>query len=95
MRQVDIGDEYRYILDRKYAKKYPGNMLRRPGLVVESGRSFDPNFRRYSAWWPWFGGRGGGGCGWGYGGSSGRYSLSRDFGCFAESGLFEASLSGS
>ena len=30
----DIGDEYRYILDRKYAKKYPGNMLKRPGLLL-------------------------------------------------------------
>ena len=24
----NIGDEYRYILDRKYARKYPGNMLK-------------------------------------------------------------------
>ncbi len=30
----DIGDEYRYILERKYAKKYPGNMLVRPGLLL-------------------------------------------------------------
>jgi len=29
-----IGDEYRYILDRQYAKKYPGNMLKRPGLLL-------------------------------------------------------------
>jgi hypothetical protein len=29
-----IGDEYRYILERKYAAKYPGNMLRRPGLLL-------------------------------------------------------------
>lgn len=29
-----IGDEYRYILDRKYAAKYPGNMLDRPGLLL-------------------------------------------------------------
>jgi hypothetical protein len=29
-----IGDEYRYILDRQYAKKYPGNMLQRPGLLL-------------------------------------------------------------
>ena len=29
-----IGDEYRYILDRQYAKKYPGNMLERPGLLL-------------------------------------------------------------
>ncbi len=30
----DIGDEYRYVLDRRYAKKYPGNMLGRPGLLL-------------------------------------------------------------
>ncbi len=30
----DIGDEYRYILDRQQAAKYPGNMLERPGLLL-------------------------------------------------------------
>lgn len=30
----DIGDEYRYILDRRAAKKYPGNSLTRPGLLL-------------------------------------------------------------
>ena len=30
----EIGDEYRYILDRRFAKKYPGNMLERPGLLL-------------------------------------------------------------
>ncbi len=30
----DIGDEYRYILERKYARKYPGVMLSRPGLLL-------------------------------------------------------------
>jgi len=30
----DIGDEYRYVLERKYAKKYPGNMLQRPSLLL-------------------------------------------------------------
>ena len=30
----DIGDEYRYILERRYALKFPGNMLARPGLVL-------------------------------------------------------------
>ena len=30
----DIGDEYRYILDRKFAKKFPGIMLSRPGLLL-------------------------------------------------------------
>ena len=30
----DIGDEYRYILDRHAAQKFPGNMLERPGLLL-------------------------------------------------------------
>lgn len=30
----NIGDEYRYIIDRKYAKKYPGNTLERPSLLL-------------------------------------------------------------
>ncbi len=30
----NIGDEYRYIIDRKFAKKYPGNMLERPSLLL-------------------------------------------------------------
>ena len=30
----EIGDEYRYILDRRYAKVFPGNMLTRPGLLL-------------------------------------------------------------
>lgn len=30
----NIGDEYRYILERKYAKIFPGNMLRRPSLLL-------------------------------------------------------------
>jgi hypothetical protein len=30
----DIGDEYRYILERKYARKFPGNMLKRPSLLL-------------------------------------------------------------
>ncbi len=30
----DIGDEYRYILDRKYATKFPGNMLKKPELLL-------------------------------------------------------------
>ncbi|MCC6738789.1 MAG: hypothetical protein IT452_07060, partial [Planctomycetia bacterium] len=30
----DIGDEYRYILDRQSARKFPGNMLDRPGLLL-------------------------------------------------------------
>ena len=30
----NIGDEYRYIIDRKYANKFPGNMLERPSLLL-------------------------------------------------------------
>ncbi len=30
----EIGDEYRYILDRRLVDKYPGNMLSRPGLLL-------------------------------------------------------------
>ena len=30
----DIGDEYRYIIDRQQAMKVPGNMLERPGLLL-------------------------------------------------------------
>jgi hypothetical protein len=29
-----IGDEYRYILERRYARIFPGNMLPRPGLLL-------------------------------------------------------------
>lgn len=30
-----IGDEYEYILRRKYSKLYPGNMLKRPSLLLD------------------------------------------------------------
>src|SRR5206468_1041347 len=30
----NIGDEYRYVLDRRGQKKYAGNMLDRPGLLL-------------------------------------------------------------
>ena len=30
----EIGDEYRYILDRRSAKVFPGNMLARPSLIL-------------------------------------------------------------
>ena len=30
----NIGDEYRYILERKYMHIYPGNMLARPGILL-------------------------------------------------------------
>ena len=30
----NLGDEYRYVLDRKYAERLPGNMLQRPSLLL-------------------------------------------------------------
>ncbi len=30
----NIGDEYRYIIDRRYARKFPGNSLERPSLLL-------------------------------------------------------------
>ncbi len=30
----EIGDEYRYILERRQGRKFPGNMLARPGLLL-------------------------------------------------------------
>ncbi|MEO2023274.1 MAG: hypothetical protein ABGX05_15745, partial [Pirellulaceae bacterium] len=30
----NIGDEYQYIIDRKYQVKYPGNMLERPSVLL-------------------------------------------------------------
>lgn len=30
----ELGDEYRYVLERKFAKKLPGNTLTRPGLLL-------------------------------------------------------------
>lgn len=30
----NIGDEYRYILERRYAKRFPGNMHERPGMLL-------------------------------------------------------------
>jgi hypothetical protein len=30
----DIGDELRYIIDRKFTQKFPGNMLERPSLLL-------------------------------------------------------------
>lgn len=47
----DIGDEYRYILDRQQARKYPGNMLERPGLLLNPWalRSTDAEKERLAA----------------------------------------------
>ncbi|MFM1871998.1 MAG: hypothetical protein RL398_1420, partial [Planctomycetota bacterium] len=33
-----IGDEYRYVLERRFAQKFPGNMLPRPSLLVNPWR---------------------------------------------------------
>lgn len=30
----NLGEEYQYIINRKYAKKFPGNMLKRPSLLL-------------------------------------------------------------
>jgi hypothetical protein len=30
----DIGEEYRYVLERRYAQRRPGNLLTRPGLLL-------------------------------------------------------------
>ena len=38
-----IGDEYRYILDRQYAEKFPGNMLPRPQLLLNPWAVRDTN----------------------------------------------------
>ena len=59
-----IGDEYRYILERKYATKFPGNMLKRPGLLLNPWaiRKTDAGEQRA---------REGGAFGRGYGGKAG------------------------
>ncbi len=49
VQERDIGEEYRYILDRKYAKKYPGNMLERPGLLLNPWAIRDTNTGRQDA----------------------------------------------
>ncbi len=38
----NIGDEYRYVLDRRGQRKYPGNMLDRPRCCSTRGRSARP-----------------------------------------------------
>lgn len=57
----EIGDEYRYILDRRYARRLPGNMLVRPSLLLnpwEVRLANDQNAQSQVQ-----GGRGGGGGG--------------------------------
>ena len=36
-----IGDEYRYVLERRYARKFPGNMLTRPELLLSPWERHD------------------------------------------------------
>ncbi|MCB9638529.1 MAG: hypothetical protein H6727_06425 [Myxococcales bacterium] len=68
----NIGDEYRYILDRKYAKKYPGNMLRRPGLLLNPWAVRKTSTEiQLGATGEGFGGFGRGGGGWGHGAGRG------------------------
>lgn len=47
----EIGDEYRYILERRYTKIFPGNMLPRPGLILNPWevRSTDLQAQRLNA----------------------------------------------
>lgn len=53
----NIGDEYRYILERRYAKIFPGNMLKRPGLLLNpwSLRKTDTGTRDASEGGAWGG----------------------------------------
>ncbi|MFC1705899.1 hypothetical protein ACFL59_03640 [Planctomycetota bacterium] len=65
----DIGDEYRYILERRYAAKYPGNMLSRPGLLLNPWAIRDTDTGRLGA-----------GAGGQYGGRAGKARLLREGG---------------
>ncbi|MDP7010913.1 MAG: hypothetical protein QF685_05995, partial [Verrucomicrobiota bacterium] len=49
VQERDIGEEYRYILDRKYTTKFPGNMLTRPGLLLNPWAIRDTNTGRQVA----------------------------------------------
>ncbi|HOI91937.1 MAG TPA: hypothetical protein PLK28_15660 [Candidatus Rifleibacterium sp.] len=53
----NIGDEYRYILERRFAKIFPGNMLKRPGLLLNpwSLRKTDTGTQEASAGGAWAG----------------------------------------
>src|SRR5688500_7786862 len=43
-KQKDLGDEHQYIIDRKRAKKYVGNMLTRPSLLLNERVKQDTQF---------------------------------------------------
>jgi len=53
----NIGDEFRYILERKYANVFPGNMLRIPGLLLNpwSLRKTDTGVQEAQAGTAWSG----------------------------------------
>ncbi len=38
-----LGDEYQYILNRRYASKYPGNMLQRPSVLIRPWSTRETN----------------------------------------------------
>lgn len=44
----EIGDEYRYILERRVAKRFPGNMLTRPGLLLNPWEIRDTELQELS-----------------------------------------------
>lgn len=44
----EIGDEYRYILERRHAKVFPGNMLKRPGLLLNPWEIRDTELQELS-----------------------------------------------
>ncbi|OWK44511.1 hypothetical protein [Fimbriiglobus ruber] len=60
----NIGDEYRYVLDRRGQKKFPGNMLERPMLLLNpwAVRSTETG-EQAAAGGEMFGAKGGGGAG--------------------------------
>ncbi|MFZ5950765.1 MAG: hypothetical protein ACOYXC_08665 [Candidatus Rifleibacteriota bacterium] len=45
----NIGDEYKYILERKYARIFAGNMLKRPGLLLNPWSLRKTDTRRQDA----------------------------------------------
>ncbi|MBF0224487.1 MAG: hypothetical protein HQK76_03440 [Desulfobacterales bacterium] len=45
----DIGDEYRYVIDRQYLTKFSGNMLKRPGLLLNPWAISDTTTGRQDA----------------------------------------------
>ncbi len=81
-----IGDEYRYILERRQAAKYPGNMLARPGLILNPWALEETQIdesQRGGAGGRFGGGRGGSMSGRGAGGPSGSPAWSQNPSIFA------------